>query len=255
MPTVYGLAAGDRNCVASPHEDGFYVALVGNEAGLLILPASMETPNASRDIFFRSDSRDPGGEIFPNGFHARMLGDARNNAASRPVFRGQHQDIDHYSAVCFSALPEAAALFPAKVPGLPTPEAETWLYAFCPANVYHTVGIQGVVAFEGRGVRARYRAKAKVNLYARESCTMHVAGAEVILAMRISRSWAGQDYFAGGQWKVSQKLINPAAPQMLKDLLADHVHRFPLGQKKNLARPDEGALTELDTHAAAPAFG
>ena len=162
---------------------------------------------STRKLFaWRGDTRQPD-EIFGHGFSRR----GTSPPTPAIIYRKRAQDIAHYTAVCLSGTHEIAALFPPKVPNLPMPATNTWVYCvrlrgyWCP-----TYAIQGGVAGSAGTIKSDHIKMAEQNLYARELAVLNVSNKDVIGAIEVRRCWAGEGYDEGGCFSYIQLKLNPA---------------------------------------------
>lgn len=187
----------------------FYDQVGSGTKALTAVP--MDLLRANGATFFRSDDR-PTEEIFHDGFAPRD--------GQGIVYRLMKQDIHPHTAVCVTASLEAASLFPIKVdrtrgtfdPSQKEAPEETRVYVVAPKALFDTHDIQA--RFAARAVRDQgieQQTMAKDNLFGLERAAPGIAPEDVIGAFTIKRTWAGQDYLAGGTYEVTGYTPNPLA--------------------------------------------
>lgn len=189
-------------------------------------------------VGWRGDSRSPD-QIFANGFAAR----GTNPASPSIIYRTKDQDIAHYSAVCLTGSLRCAALFPLLVPNTTPPAADIWLYAirlrgpWCPTYV-----LQQTMASRVGTSWAEYVTRAKNNLYGREAALPGpVSGQDVLAAIQVRRTWAGESYAEGGTYRyLALRTNNAAAPDnqtTVGQIQSAWTDKNLQGKTRNLPKP------------------
>jgi hypothetical protein len=81
---------------------------------------------------------------------------------------------------------------------------------------------------------------AQQNLFASERAVLRVEPADVIMKLRVARTWAGNDYLAGGRFTVVGYTLNRRATGTHAQLQTYVNNTFPIGHAGDLARPEDG---------------